>query len=839
MRIHIRSFALIVLALSLAASGATAQSGTSLVWVEGKRISAGIGRATALPARMNAAGQKGKLEWLRGPVSLTVRNEATNATAVLTQIHLAGEQKSVLAQARMDPLELSVAQQWIPTASGLTWDLVFTGEGKRAGHEIVLDLPILSRDSQIFTPSNRGIIDVAGRPTFKPPEYAHFGMFDGVSYVLPLVSVFSARSDSALTIALPPDANIPHLQVEWKDARVLRLILGHRGMGGGKPSAIRLLFYAHAADYRAVLKAYSDEFPAYFRPVMPREGLEGAFYYHHIQAHPSFEELARQRVRYIWSSFWFTHVGEYLPAGSEWMPFTYSNTWRLGEMMSDEKIRAFIRKMNQHGIGVFAFFNVDEYGGLGVYNGRNVAGDSPEIDKWRNARFPDALVRDAEGKDIPSWEGCKVLNVDRRYSFYPHLMEQVRRYLDRLPEIEGFVIDRMDWASILDYGHSDGSTMAGGKAATNMALPIAAAVQDICRMSHERGKRVFINQFYRVEVLRDVDGFCHENDYPPALGYLTPYRPVSAWHWRKPYHGDLLAFEAQLKRRLQFAVFPQMIAHEFPISQQEPDPRAADLLEIYAPLFLTLLGKEQVLLPHSVAATGANDVNLFINRNRNYIAPVTSRTRFLSRRTRVSGPVTVTMRVPDAAELMWAHVYSADGAPYRAKIVHGTRQVQVTAGQHGSVSMVVVGRGQEPPIDEGGAARLSQLRERLFPLPEAVPPAAAERPMRTEWNDLQLRVEGKHVGDEGTMKVRFDGKEVGELTGDNGSFPIRSSLSAQTPELALTAPDEGVWFVPARIELIAKQAQNKGRLVAEWTPELDAENGASTRETHLRIRWVR
>ena len=113
-----------------------------------------------------------------------------------------------------------------------------------------------------------------------------------------------------------------------------------------------------------------------------------------------------------------------------------------------------------------------------------------------------------------------------------------------------------------------------------------------------------------------------------------------------------------------------MIAHDFPICQQEPDARAADVLEIFAPLFSTLLGKEQVLLPYAVAATGANDVNLFVNGDKNYVVPLTSRTRFLSRRVRATDPVMVTLRVPDAADLAWAHVYPADGSPYRATVAH-------------------------------------------------------------------------------------------------------------------------------------------------------------------------
>jgi hypothetical protein len=807
--------------------------------LEGGGLRVAVDLASGLPAQLSTAAREGRRSWLHGPLQFQVRNEVTRAAAGLTEVRTAAGRDSLAIQARLAPLPLRAVQRWSSRPGGLAWDLQFEGDGPRAGHEVTIDLPILHVDSQIFTPSNRGVMDVAARPTFKPPEYAHFGMFDGTSYVLPLVSVFDPKTDSALTIALPPDSNIPHLQFEWRDATILRMTLGHRGMGGGKPSPLRILFYSHAADYRAVMEAYSDDFPSYFRPPMPRNGLEGAFYYDPIEDHPPYDEMARQRVRYLWSSFWFTHVGEYLPPETEWMPYTFANWWRRGQKMSDEKIRSFIREMNSNGIRVFAFFNVDEYGGPGSYAGRNLHGDSPEIEEWRNARLRDALVKDAGGNDIPSWEGCKVLNADKRYSFFPHLVEQVKRHLARLPEIEGFLIDRMDWASILDYGHSDDLTMVGGKPAQNMALPIAGAVQEVCRLNHAAGKRVYINQFYRVEVLRDVDGFCHENDYPPALGYLTPYRPVSAWHWRKPYHGDLFLFESQLKRRLQFAVFPQMIAHDFPICQQEPDARAADTLEIFAPLFSTLIGKDQVLRPHPVAVTGANDVNLFVNGEKHYVAPVTSRVRFLSRRVRATEHVTLTLNVSDAAALRWAHVYRAEGPPYRASVTSVRGQALVVFKEHGSVSVVVVGKGTEPAFDDKDEPRLAMLRERLFPVPALEPPAGEKAPARASVSAYRLFVEGTQVGDPGAVAVLVDGKRVGEITAARGTFTLPEPPRTRPLRVTLAAPDEGVWFVPEHVELVAAGQDGKSYRVAAWTPEAASSAGTSTRELRLQLEWVK
>jgi hypothetical protein len=298
-------------------------------------------------------------------------------------------------------------------------------------------------------------------------------------------------------------------------------------------------------------------------------------------------------------------------------------------------------------------------------------------------------VKDIQGREIPTWGGARAINPREDGPIWPELNRQCQRHFQRLPGIEGFVIDRLDWAGKYDYGHDDGFTTIGDRSVENLAQPVAAAVQRVCRMAHAAHKRVFVNQFYRVEVLRDVDGYCHENDYLPALAYLAPYRPVSAWEMRKDYQGDLLEFEKQMKLRLQFAVFPQMIAHRFPISQQKPNPHAADLLELYAPLFDPLIGKRQVLLPHCVAATGNNDVNLFLNGDGAYVAPLTSRTRYRSRGAVQVEEVTLTLRTPDAGEIRSAEIYSADGPSYRGTVSVSPGKAAVRVVKHGTASVVV------------------------------------------------------------------------------------------------------------------------------------------------------
>ena len=95
--------------------------------------------------------------------------------------------------------------------------------------------------------------------------------------------------------------------------------------------------------------------------------------------------MQQQNVRFIWSSFWFTHLGEYLPAEAVWTPFTNGRLFNLREPMSDRRIMAFIDAMHGQKIGVFAYFNVTEYGGTG---GRE--GDAAKANRQLREQFASA-----------------------------------------------------------------------------------------------------------------------------------------------------------------------------------------------------------------------------------------------------------------------------------------------------------------------------------------------------------------------------------------------------------------------------------------------------------------
>ena len=774
--------------------------------------------------------------WLNGAMSIDIRNESTGTRDSPGASAVEKSAVGVSVSRHSERAGCSLMERWSRTPGGLALDFELTSESQRSGYEVSIDFPILSPNLRVFTPSDRGVMSLDAYPTYRPAAYGKSAWGGQETYALPLVSVFDVTADTALTLALPSDAHIPHFQVEWFDAKLLRLRFANRAAGDGESAKIRLLVYGHHADYRSVVKTYSDDFPEYFKPGMPRGTSEGAFWYHHIQDHPDSVEMERQRVRFIWSSFWFTHLGEYLPDAQEWYPYTYADWWNLGETMSDAKIRTFIETMHARGIGTYAYFNVTEFGGAG-----GQSGDPEEANRILRETYADALILDEKGQAINTWKGSMAMNPGRRYSLYPSLMDQIDRHLTRLPELDGFVVDRLDWACRYDYGHDDGETMVGRRAVENMCPPVAAAVQEVCRRAHAANKRVYLNHVWRIEVARDADGYCDEYDKARVLGYLAPYRPASAWHHRKPYTDDLLQFEAQLKTRLQFAVHPHMIAHEFPISQQAADPEAADLLEIYAPLFSKLTGKEQVLLPHCVEVTGANDVNVFVNREGHYAIPVTSRTRFLSRRTGLSEPVTVTLRVPEASQLKWGQVHSSDGPPYRAAISKTGDDISIRFDRHETASMLVVGKGQEPELDVQDSRRLEVHRQRLFPTPKPEPTSPSARPNLDGITNTRVQILGTHVGEvDGAVSAYLGDQELGLMTGDVNMFPLSESWArgrVHPPELEMVAGDEGTWYWVDRAQLIAESPTDGTRVVARWLPTQGAREGARPRSVRMVLDW--
>jgi len=796
-------------------------------------------------------------QWLSAPVTLTLKNETAGTTA------------AVKTDGTCPEFGIVVKSNWKKENDWLVWSLDFQGTEKPSGYTMVFEFPVLKGADQLFTPSEKGVVDLQLTPTFAPVPYGRRVYGYRSSYVLPLASPFDSKQDTGLTIALAPDENIPHLQVDWKDGTVLRFTLRHRGIGQGRTSTLKFLFTAHPADERSVIGTYAKRYSEWFEPVMPSGVLDGSYWYHHILRRPDSQELKRHNMRAIWTSLWFTHLGEYLPDATEWNPYTYPENSMYpipGEGMSDALINRFIDEMHTEDIKVFAYFNVTEYGGKGE------DGDWARAAQILREQFADAIIKREDGSTIQTWEGAVAMNAGEQYALWPFLEEQIKRHFHRLPNIDGFAIDRLDWASVLDYAHDDGLTMVGEKTAENLALVVAGAVERLSALTHEKNKRVYVNQFTRIEPVKNTDGYWHEWDFM-SIGYLSPFKPIAAWFGQHPYFGpDYSVHEANLKKRLQIALFPHLIASEFPVIQQAPHPIASDCNAMFAPLFAPFVGKRQVLLPHPIAVTGANDSNLFTDINGNWLVPITSRTRFLTKGDRSTEQVIVTLNVPDANEAKWAHAIPVVAPPYKAPLVIEGGKAVVTLPTHGSATMLLIGKGEEPALPKTDHERLLEVCNARFPErlpvePKKIPsPDFAGRKIRS----ATLSISGRHHMHAAPLQVALNGKVVGMITtafdfqsdttwvskaGHHVPYALSTSIPTVAaffnidvtdgfpsfdnhngkPLVTVTSSDQGSWWLPdkARLNLVM---DDQTMYSAIWTPETASLTGTN-KVLNIELQW--
>lgn len=772
-----------------------------------------------------------KREWLSSPLCVSIQKfDSTSAVTPLVK--------------------------WQLTPSGGECVITLTSEEKeRAEHVLRVRLPIAAKGCLGFASTREGVVDLKERPL-----YHRYGDRDAI---LPLMSVMDTCYNQALTVAVDANYFLPDLKMKLNENE-MEFIFSKIGLGNSRSSQIRLCFYTHEADYRAAIKSYSTEFPEWFFPKIDRSPtMEGGFWYHHIMEMPPIEELNSQGIKAIWSSFYFEVMGQFLPMDENeesWKPYTYLRTWSrqkyagtdpIKELMSYDKINHFTDRLLDNGIGHYVYFNFNEYGGISA---------NKEIFNQRlQNEFALSIQYNEHGIPREAWEGSYLMNPDTKQAFGKHLIEQAKLHVEKTPRIKGFCVDQLNHESAIDFsGKQDGITMVGNKEVFHLGKAIQDIEDSLCHIAHERNMQVFINNSWKLASMKNIDGYFYEFPEVRMLSYCAPYRPVAGWHHLKDYYGtdDLIQFEANLKRRLKYGVFSHYIASSFKIAQQRPDKEAAEMMQTFSPLFEKLAGKEQVLEPHCIAVSGANETNLFRNQKDEYIIPVISRIRFLSRNINALEKVKIKLHIPDASRLKWAYVYSDKVKPYRAKLEKKGNDVIIIMDKHYSASIVVAGETNEPVSNYNNQQSVSDNKVKI-------------KKNNTYKNMLKidyllnniveadLQIYGQYVDDgksfampldkngssRGNVTVYVGDTKIGELIDNNKSgfqgliqrktdkqtFRIPLGIlknEKEVPYISFRQTEEESWFAFEKVKLVFKNKNGIWLDVAEWMPDKGTVNHA-------------
>lgn len=118
----------------------------------------GIAEAYSADSAASIAVVRQVQQWLHGPVQVVIRNEVNGKTASFESKPNPTPADATATTHPLDTLGLSVAERYSPTDHGMAWDLEFSGQGARVGHEVTIELPMLTDRQQVFTPSERGVM---------------------------------------------------------------------------------------------------------------------------------------------------------------------------------------------------------------------------------------------------------------------------------------------------------------------------------------------------------------------------------------------------------------------------------------------------------------------------------------------------------------------------------------------------------------------------------------------------------------------------------------------------------------------------------------------------------
>jgi hypothetical protein len=194
------------------------------------------------------------------------------------------------------------------------------------------------------------------------------------------------------------------------------------------------------------------------------------------------------------------------------------------------------------------------------------------------------------------------------------MLEQAKRYIERIPDSSGICIDRLDWLRYYNLNADDGVSWVDGKPARSLYQSWRGFMALLGPLMHDAGKVIFVNNHVkRLELLQHVDGiYCEFCQAGPALnstGLLSLRRPAIGWtSGEQDIRPDPDAF---FQRHLHMGVYPTV---PYPGNNHciGPSPWVDEQYLAYGSLLDAMRGKRWVLLPHCVEVTGnAAKVNLF------------------------------------------------------------------------------------------------------------------------------------------------------------------------------------------------------------------------------------
>ncbi len=448
------------------------------------------------------------------------------------------------------------------------------------------------------------------------------------TFSLPLATILDPQRDAGVSLVLSPEDVTLTMKMRTTKKGRLTFSREYHRLGNGRAVRFATDIIAHPADWRGGVGWLADRYPDYFDPPNPAvQEMAGCGSYSSRADITDADRLRRMAYRVNWkASFDFPFMGLFLPPVAsdeeEWIDFK-------GRKASIAKMRDSARDLRRQGFYLLNYFNVTELGAHFVWPPppRKAVRDE---DLWKDANdflfyaMGDAILPDAEGRPIRSWEGCVVMDAGEKV-YQDHLVEQARLHVEKFPDSAGICIDRLDWLWSYNRRRDDGLTWFEDRPARSLVVSWHELMKRLAPVMHEAGKVIYVNPMYaRLDLMKPADGFYDEHgQHPTSLNttcLLALRKPIMAWTWELDlFDADT---DAYFQRHLHLGCY---LTAPVPGNDHTilPDPVRDRFYYDYGPLLDAMRGKRWVLRPHAIEVVGGRALTNLFEVPDGYAAPVT------------------------------------------------------------------------------------------------------------------------------------------------------------------------------------------------------------------------
>lgn len=449
-------------------------------------------------------------------------------------------------------------------------------------------------------------------------------------FSVPVVGLFNEKQNTGLSLGFSPkDIGIEACLEVTNDNELVFSRYNNRFTPGRE---LRFTTYIklHEADWRASLGWYVNKFRQWFNPVNPKVNeFCGLSSYSFETGAFDVDKMKKMAYKTNWdATFPFPYMGLFLPdVGDDegWL------SWR-GEYLTFKKIDNYYKQMQEKGFHVLSYFNVTEFGS-NIFR-QAYQKNHPQRKSWINSNvYLNEVIEPAVfyhpndttyTKYVYSWDRSIVVDPGEPV-YADHLIEQINRYIDKLPHFEGITIDRLDWTRHYNTRRDDGISWFNGAPARSLHLSWNSIIDKIAPILHEKNKVVFINNHIkRLEDIKQVDGIFDEfGDVAASINanaFLCVNKPLLGWCHNKASIGD--DFDAFMQKYLHLGMYPMA---PFPANDHAllPDNEVDQLYLDYGKMFAEMKGKNWVLEPGAIKILGNKAKANIFKTDSGIIIPIT------------------------------------------------------------------------------------------------------------------------------------------------------------------------------------------------------------------------